>query len=172
DRRHGPVVGPRPRRAGATGRPRVRAERRVRRGGRIRPGGPPPRDGQPRRDDRGLPAGEAGRRSSGAVTGPPGPAPGPEPGTIRGALPCESGPGPTGRPMNEVTHVLAALEQGDPHAADRLLPLVYDELRKLAAARLAAEAPGQTLQPTALAHEAYLRLVGADETSHWAGRGH
>jgi RNA polymerase sigma factor (TIGR02999 family) len=74
--------------------------------------------------------------------------------------------------MSEVTHVLAALEQGDPHAADQLLPLVYDELRKLAGARLAAEAPGQTLQPTALVHEAYLRLVGTDEDSHWTGRGH
>ena len=74
--------------------------------------------------------------------------------------------------MNEVTQMLAALEQGDPHAADQLLPLVYDELRKLAGARLAAEPPGQTLQPTALVHEAYLRLVGTDEDPHWAGRGH
>jgi RNA polymerase sigma factor (TIGR02999 family) len=74
--------------------------------------------------------------------------------------------------MNKVTHVLAAIEQGDPHAADRLLPLVYDELRRLAARHLAREAPGQTLQPTALVHEAYLRLVGADETRCWSGRGH
>ena len=75
--------------------------------------------------------------------------------------------------MNEVTHTLAALEQGDPHAADRLLPLVYDELRKLAAQKLAQEKPGQTLQPTALVHEAYLRLVGADDQApHWTGRGH
>src|SRR5216683_1159774 len=67
-----------------------------------------------------------------------------------------------GPPMNEVTRVLSAVEQGDPHAAEQLLPLVYDELRKLAARRLAQEAPGQTLQATALVHEAYLRLV-ADE---------
>src|SRR5262244_819054 len=64
-------------------------------------------------------------------------------------------------PMNEVTRILSALEQGDPHAAERLLPLVYEELRKLAAARLAQEKPGQTLQATALVHAAYLRLVGA-----------
>jgi RNA polymerase sigma factor (TIGR02999 family) len=74
--------------------------------------------------------------------------------------------------MNEVTRVLADLERGDPHAADRLLPLVYDELRRLAARHLAREAPGQTLQPTALVHEAYLRLVGADESQYWSGRGH
>ena len=64
--------------------------------------------------------------------------------------------------MSEVTRILSAAEQGDPHAAEQLLPLVYDELRKLAAARLASEAPGQTLQPTALVHEAYLRLVEPD----------
>jgi hypothetical protein len=62
--------------------------------------------------------------------------------------------------MNDVTQLLSALGQGDPHAASRLLPLVYDELRKLAAQRMAQEQPGQTLQPTALVHEAYLRLVG------------
>ena len=62
--------------------------------------------------------------------------------------------------MNDVTHILAAIEQGDPHAAAQLLPLVYDELRRLAAAQLAAEKPGQTLQATALVHEAYLRPVG------------
>src|SRR4051794_41142208 len=62
------------------------------------------------------------------------------------------------RPMNEVTRMLFAIEQGDPHAAEQLLPLVYDELRKLAAQRLAQEKPGQTLQATALVHEAYLRL--------------
>src|SRR6476660_1152209 len=72
-------------------------------------------------------------------------------------------------PMSEVTHILAAVERGDPHAAEQLLPLVYDELRKLAAARLAAESPGQTLQPTALVHEAYLRLVGDQGFDH---RGH
>src|SRR5262245_470417 len=73
--------------------------------------------------------------------------------------------------MSEVTHILSALEQGDPSAAEQLLPLVYDELRKLAAARLAAEPAGQTLQPTALVHEAYLRLVGGEERA-WDSRGH
>jgi RNA polymerase sigma factor (TIGR02999 family) len=67
--------------------------------------------------------------------------------------------------MNEVTRILSALEEGDPHAAAQLLPLVYDELRKLAAAKLAQEKPGQTLQATALVHEAYLRLVGGGERS-------
>ena len=62
--------------------------------------------------------------------------------------------------MSEVTRILSAIEQGDPHAAEQLLPLVYDELRKLAAQKLAQEKPGQTLQATALVHEAYLRLVG------------
>src|SRR4051794_41623110 len=76
------------------------------------------------------------------------------------------------RPMSEVTHILSAIEQGDPHAAEQLLPLVYEELRKLAARKLACEKPGQTLQPTALVHEAYLRLVGADRVGHWDGRGH
>ena len=64
--------------------------------------------------------------------------------------------------MNDVTRILSAIEQGDPQAAEQLLPLVYDELRKLAAQRLAQEKPGQTLQATALVHEAYLRLVGGD----------
>ena len=72
----------------------------------------------------------------------------------------------------DVTHILTAIEQGDPQAAAELLPLVYDELRKLAAARLAEEKPGQTLQATALVHEAYLRLVGTDADRHWNGRGH
>lgn len=72
----------------------------------------------------------------------------------------------------DITHILAAIEAGDPNAAAALLPLVYDELRKLAAARLADEKPGQTLQPTALVHEAYLRLVGADQPQGWTGRGH
>ena len=63
--------------------------------------------------------------------------------------------------MNDVTRILSAIEQGDPHAAAQLLPLVYDELRRLAAQKMAQEAPGQTLQPTALVHEAYLRLVDA-----------
>jgi RNA polymerase sigma factor (TIGR02999 family) len=73
--------------------------------------------------------------------------------------------------MNEVTQLLSALGQGDPHAASRLLPLVYDELRKLAAQRMAQEQPGQTLQPTALVHEAYLRLVGQGDPG-WESRGH
>ena len=74
--------------------------------------------------------------------------------------------------MNDVTRVLSAIEQGDSQAADQLLPLVYDELRRLAAQRLAGETPGQTLQPTALVHEAYLRLVGEGQGQHWEGRGH
>ena len=74
--------------------------------------------------------------------------------------------------MNEVTRVLSAIEQGDPQAAEQLLPLVYDELRKLAAQRLAQEKPGQTLQATALVHEAYLRLIGEESRSGWSGRGH
>jgi RNA polymerase sigma factor (TIGR02999 family) len=74
--------------------------------------------------------------------------------------------------MADVTRILSAIEQGDPSAAAELLPLVYDELRKLAAARMAAEAPGQTLQPTALVHEAYLRLVGGSQPQGWNGRGH
>jgi RNA polymerase sigma factor (TIGR02999 family) len=74
--------------------------------------------------------------------------------------------------MADVTQILAAAEAGDPKAAAELLPLVYDELRKLAAARLADEQPGQTLQPTALVHEAYLRLVGGEEPRDWNGRGH
>src|SRR5215468_4555759 len=74
--------------------------------------------------------------------------------------------------MNEVTRVLSAIEQGDPHAAHQLLPLVYDELRKLAARKMAQEQPGQTLQATALVHEAYLRLVGQAPGQHWDHRGH
>jgi RNA polymerase sigma factor (TIGR02999 family) len=74
--------------------------------------------------------------------------------------------------MNEVTRVLSAIEQGDPQAAEQLLPLVYDELRKLAAQRLAQERPGQTLQATALVHEAYLRLIGEESRPGWSGRGH
>jgi RNA polymerase sigma factor (TIGR02999 family) len=74
--------------------------------------------------------------------------------------------------MSEVTRVLSAIEQGDPHAAEQLLPLVYQELRALAAQRLAQESPGQTLQATALVHEAYLRLVGGDEPPRWNSRGH
>jgi RNA polymerase sigma factor (TIGR02999 family) len=73
--------------------------------------------------------------------------------------------------MKNVTSVLSAIEEGDPKAPEQLLPLVYEELRKLAAQRLARESPGQTLQATALVHEAYLRLVGPETTS-WNGRGH
>lgn len=74
--------------------------------------------------------------------------------------------------MSEVTQLLNAMDQGDPHAAAQLLPLVYDELRRLAAARLADEPSGNTLQPTALVHEAYLRLIGSPEGDHWNHRGH
>jgi RNA polymerase sigma factor (TIGR02999 family) len=74
--------------------------------------------------------------------------------------------------MSDVTHILAAIEQGDLHAAEQLLPLVYEELRGLAARRLAREKPGQTLQPTALVHEAYIRLVGTDPARPWEGRRH
>ena len=74
--------------------------------------------------------------------------------------------------MSEVTRTLDAIEQGDPAAAERLLPLVYDELRRLAAAKLAQEGPGQTLQATALVHEAYLRLVDVEGQQRWGGRGH
>jgi RNA polymerase sigma factor (TIGR02999 family) len=74
--------------------------------------------------------------------------------------------------MSEVTQVLSAIERGDPHAAEQLLPLVYDELRQLAAQRLAHEQPGQTLQATALVHEAYLRLVGVGRAQRWNSRRH
>ena len=74
--------------------------------------------------------------------------------------------------MSEVTHILSAIEQGDPHAAEQLLPLVYDELRRLAAQKLVQDKPGQTLQATALVHEAYLRLVGGSVAQRWDGRGH
>jgi RNA polymerase sigma factor (TIGR02999 family) len=74
--------------------------------------------------------------------------------------------------MSNVTRILSQIEQGDPAAADELLPLVYDELRKLAAARLAQESPGQSHQATALVHDAYLRLVGVESEQHWNSRGH
>jgi RNA polymerase sigma factor (TIGR02999 family) len=74
--------------------------------------------------------------------------------------------------MNEVTRVLSAIEQGEPHAAEKLLPLVYEELRALAAQKLAHETPGQTLQATALVHEAYLRLVDSNQIQRWDSRGH
>jgi RNA polymerase sigma factor (TIGR02999 family) len=74
--------------------------------------------------------------------------------------------------MTEVTLILSAISEGDPHAAEQLLPLVYDELRKLAAQKLAQEKPGQTLEATALVHEAYLRLVGSSAEPQWNSRGH
>jgi RNA polymerase sigma factor (TIGR02999 family) len=74
--------------------------------------------------------------------------------------------------MSEVTRILSAIEEGDPHAAEQLLPLVYDELRRLAAQKLAQEKPGQTLEATALVHEAYIRLVDVDKAQHWNSRGH
>ncbi|MHB8953706.1 MAG: ECF-type sigma factor [Pirellulaceae bacterium] len=74
--------------------------------------------------------------------------------------------------MTEVTQILSQIEDGDPSAAKQLLPLVYEELRKLAAAKLAQEKPGQTLQATALVHEAYIRLVDMEEAQHWDSRGH
>src|SRR5476651_1708492 len=76
------------------------------------------------------------------------------------------------RVMTDVTQILNAIEQGDPQAAEKLLPLVYDELRKLAAQKMAQEAPGQTLQATALVHEAYVRLVGGEKSPNWDSRGH
>jgi RNA polymerase sigma factor (TIGR02999 family) len=78
----------------------------------------------------------------------------------------------SGAVMTDVTSILSAIEHGDPHAAEQLLPLVYDELRKLAAERMAQEKPGQTLQATALVHEAYLRLVDVEKAQHWNSRGH
>jgi RNA polymerase sigma factor (TIGR02999 family) len=74
--------------------------------------------------------------------------------------------------MSEVTHILSAIEEDNAQAAEQLLPLVYDELRKLAAQKLAREKPGQTLQATALVHEAYLRLVDVERVQHWNSRGH
>src|SRR5262245_39968788 len=81
-------------------------------------------------------------------------------------------PSPTVPPMSEVTRILSAIEGGDARAAEQLLPLVYDELRKLAAQRLAQERPGQTLEATALVHEAYLRLVDVEKAQHFNSRGH
>ena len=74
--------------------------------------------------------------------------------------------------MSDVTQILGQIEDGDGQAAEKLLPLVYDELRKLAAAKMAQEKPGQTLQATALVHEAYIRLVDTDRAQHWDSRGH
>jgi RNA polymerase sigma factor (TIGR02999 family) len=83
---------------------------------------------------------------------------------------CSAAPAPT-QAMSDVTRILEAAQQGDPHAAEELLPLVYEQLRKLAASRMANEAAGHTLQPTALVHEAWLRLVGS-ENQRWDGRAH
>jgi RNA polymerase sigma factor (TIGR02999 family) len=74
--------------------------------------------------------------------------------------------------MHEVTRILSAIEQGEPQAAERILPLVYGELRRLAVEKMAHERPGQTLQPTALVHEAYIRLVDVEQAQHWDSRGH
>ena len=74
--------------------------------------------------------------------------------------------------MSEVTHILSAIEQGDPDAAEQLLPLIYNELRRLAAEKLAQERPGQTLEATALVHEAYVRLVDVEKMQHFNSRGH
>src|SRR5262245_41282086 len=99
--------------------------------------------------------------------------------TTRCPLRFDCPPGETGRlprgklaSMSDVTRILSAIEQGDPNAADQLLPLVYDELRNLAARRLAQEKPGQTLDATALVHEAYLRLVDVEQAQRWNSRGH
>jgi RNA polymerase sigma factor (TIGR02999 family) len=100
--------------------------------------------------------------------------------TIRGYRLCHSGTIIVGvvapylgdTSMSDVTRILSAIEQGDPSAAEQLLPLVYDELRKLAAAKMAQEPPGQTLQATALVHEAYIRLVDVEKAQHWDGRRH
>jgi RNA polymerase sigma factor (TIGR02999 family) len=74
--------------------------------------------------------------------------------------------------MHEVTQILTAIQEGDPHAPEKLLPLIYDVLRRLAAQKLAQESAGQTLQATALVHEVYLRLVGTEKGQHWDSRGH
>src|SRR5262249_47854965 len=84
----------------------------------------------------------------------------------------ETRPGAPGPPMSEVTRILSAIDRGDPSAAEQLLPLVYDELRQLAAQKLAQEKPGQTLQATALVHEAYMRLVDMEQAQQWNSRGH
>ncbi len=89
-----------------------------------------------------------------------------------GRVPPQMSPGRVPPQMSEVTRLLSAIEAGDPSAAEQLLPLVYEELRRLAAQRVALEQPGQTLQATALVHEAYLRLLGNDEQPRWDGRGH
>src|SRR5689334_8836956 len=90
----------------------------------------------------------------------------------RGVRVAAPSPLPEGASMTDVTRILSAIEEGEPQAAEQLLPLVYDELRRLAAQRLAQEKPGQTLQATALVHEAYLRLVDVDKARSWNSRGH
>jgi RNA polymerase sigma factor (TIGR02999 family) len=89
-----------------------------------------------------------------------------------GEQPAPAGPAAPEQAQGEVTLILSRIEQGEPHAAEELLPLVYEELRKLAAAKMAQEKPGQTLQATALVHEAYIRLVAVDSAEHWNSRGH
>src|SRR5205085_8816551 len=88
------------------------------------------------------------------------------------SFPCSALPSRLSCGMSEVTQILSAIEQGDPSAAEQLLPLVYDELRRLAAHKLAGEQPGQTLDATALVHEAYLRLAGPEGARHFNGRVH
>src|SRR5262245_3819234 len=96
------------------------------------------------------------------------------PGCFRYPATCASASGVSAMStiLPDVTGILRAIEEGGPNAAGQRLPLVYDELRKLAAARLAREKPGQTLQPTALVHEAYLRLVDTGQAQHWNSRRH
>jgi RNA polymerase sigma factor (TIGR02999 family) len=86
--------------------------------------------------------------------------------------PAPTGPVAPAHAAGDVTRILSQIEQGEPQAAEQLLPLVYDELRKLAAGKMAREEPGQTLQATALVHEAYIRLVDVDKARHWDSRGH
>ena len=86
--------------------------------------------------------------------------------------PAATEPAAAGRATGDVTRILSQIERGDGQAAEQLLPLVYEELRKLAAAKMAQEKPGQTLQATALVHEAYIRLVDTDKAQHWNSRGH
>src|SRR5262249_24102362 len=109
-----------------------------------------------------------GRRARGSWVGPPC-----RPSFYRGLVRLRVSPGAVILvPMSEVTRILSAIEGGDPSAAGQLLPLVYDELRKLAAQKLARETPGQTLDATALVHESYLRLVDVDQAQHWNSQGH
>src|SRR5262249_11864903 len=126
------------------------------------------RPGPPGGGRRARPSGQAGGRlafPAGEREDPAAP--------IAARPPCWPSPGQlSSGAVSNVTRILNAICAGDPHAAAQLLPLVYEELRRLAAQRLAHEKPGQTLQPTALVHEAYLRLVGDGAPAHWDGRGH